>query len=128
MGKRHKVCSKVECQKERKNRKWRLWAAMNVEVRKVKLRVWAKAYPHYWRHYRQRHPEYVARDNHRRCLSLRRQFYSAKQIQIKALVAERIQGIKNLLLEHRNSAKQTQLSAWVNSLAEYIIWRDSSAK
>lgn len=37
------------------------------------LRVWAKGFPGYWRHYRGTNPSYVARDNKRRARSLRRQ-------------------------------------------------------
>lgn len=46
------ICSRVQCQKERKRRKWRRWATGHGKQRRDKLRLWAQAYPHYWRHYR----------------------------------------------------------------------------
>lgn len=71
-NKSQRVCPRKRCRKERERREWRRWAAKNKEVKKVKLRVWAKAYPNYWRHYRGTRDEYRRKDSRRRCKAMRR--------------------------------------------------------
>ena len=74
---RQVVCGRKKCRKKLKlllNRAWKrsrgaLWKK---EINR-RLRAWAKAYPHYWRDYRGRHPRYRRRDNKRRTRTLRRQ-------------------------------------------------------
>lgn len=125
---RQKICSRASCQKERKRREWRRWAARNTEQRKLKLRSWSCAYPHYWRCYRKTHPDYTARDNRRRCLSAKKSWRSAKQSLIKSMCAERLKAINNPGLSEKNSAKQTLIARQINDLVKYLIWRDCSAK
>lgn len=127
-AKHQKFCSKDTCQKERKRRKWRRWAARNLGQKNLKIRLWAKSYPNYWRHYRRTHPEYVKRDNHRRCLKLRKQRCSAKQTLIKNACSERIKEIQNLEQITKNSAKQTLMFSMIKKIAEYLILKEYSAK
>lgn len=83
LAKRQRVCRKQECRRLLK----RLLEAEKLRRRSTAWRVgrnkwvreWAKAYPHYWRGYRKKHPGYVRRDNSRRvCARLGRQGMSAK--------------------------------------------------
>lgn len=124
-----RICSKESCQKERKRRKWRRWTARHKEIKKQKLRQWAKAYPNYWQDYRKnKNPAYTARDNKRRCQAaprLRRR--SAKQTLIR-LCAERINAIRGRVGACDCSAKQTLIEQKLEGIWGYLWWRDCSAK
>lgn len=125
-----KVCSQDLCQRERKRRQWRRWAFIHQEQKNRKLRLWAKAYPHYWRHYRKHKakPAYRQREIQRmrdRRKSLRR---VAKQIQIRALYLERLRRIQTLGAVQKNVAKQTLIARRINEIVECLIWKERVAK
>lgn len=128
IGERQRICSKEACQRERKKRICRRWAARNSNQRKEKLKLWAKSYPNYWCQYRERHPEYVARDNRRRCLSAKCARRSAKHIHIRTLRAEQLKTILDIGLSEENSAKHIQLARQINGIVDYLFRRDCSAK
>ena len=123
-----RVCSGEPCQRERKRRKWRRWAAGHRRQRQIKARLWARSRPAYWRDYRKSHPDYAARDNKRRCLAAKRARRSAKQTLMLAHRAERIASIRRLAQQAARSAKQTPIFRLGMELADYLCWRDSSAK
>ena len=82
---RQQTCGRAYCRRQLKQVLNRVWerrhdAACRAEVN-LALRVWAKGFRDYWRHYRRTHPAYVARDNKRRARALRRRRWgcSAKQ-------------------------------------------------
>lgn len=75
-----KACPRPECRLARRRRKQRRWRALNPGCergQRVTRKVWAKAYPDYYRQYRATHPDYVARDNRRRVEARRRAKVSA---------------------------------------------------
>ncbi len=77
MAARQRVCKSAECRRELKRlleaallaRRSGAWRS----ERNRWVREWAKAFPHYWRHYRKTHRRYVRLDNARRARALRRQ-------------------------------------------------------
>lgn len=74
---RQQTCGRSYCRRKLKrilNRivERRHDAACRADVNRA-LRLWAKGFPNYWRHYRGLHSSYVARDNKRRGRALRRQ-------------------------------------------------------
>lgn len=71
-NKKQRVCLRKRCQKKRKLKAWRRWAARNKSVKRLKLRVWSRAYPNYWRHYRAAHGTYRRKDIRRRVKARRR--------------------------------------------------------
>ena len=123
-----KVCSREPCQKERKRRKWRRWAAGHHAQRRFKARLWARSRPDYWRDYRKSHKDYALNDNKRRCLAAKRIQRSAKQTLIRAYCAERIASIRRLAKKVANSAKPTPIARLGMDMADYLYWRDVSAK
>jgi len=109
-AKHQRVCCDEACQKERKRRKWRRWAARHKEQRKGKLRLWAEAYPYFWRHYRQENEDYRKKDNKRRCRAAKRARRSAKQTLIWVQRAEGIGRLEDLAAQIQRSAKQTLIA------------------
>lgn len=82
---RQQTCGRSDCRRKLKvilNRVWerRHDAACRDAVNRA-LRLWAKRFPNYWRHYRGTHRAYVTLDNKRRARALRRRRWgcSAKQ-------------------------------------------------
>lgn len=122
------VCSGVECQKERKRRKWRRWAARHRKQRRDKLRLWAQAYPHYWRRYRKNNDHYRSQDNVRRKKAHRRRRRAAKQTHFKTLYIERLKCIQAAGDCGKNAAKPTPIQRRINEVLECLIWRENAAK
>lgn len=82
---RQQTCGRADCRRRLKAMLNRVWerrhdAAHREQVNRA-LRVWARGFPAYWRHYRGTHPAYTRRDNKRRTRALRRRRWgcSAKQ-------------------------------------------------
>ena len=124
VGHRQKRCFQEECRRAENRRKARKYIACNPDILKslrAKMRVWAKAYPHYWRQYRESHPEYVARDNARRAASLRRSRCSAKRTSMREVAVEKLQRIKDFARADC-SAKLTERDRRVDGLVEYLFW------
>ena len=124
VGHRQKRCFLEECRRAENRRKVRKYIACNpdiVESLRGKMRVWAKAYPHYWRLYRKAHPEYVARDNARRKASLRRSRCSAKLTLMREVAVEKLHRIEDLAPANC-SAKLTERDRRVDGIVEYLFW------
>lgn len=86
-----KCCGRPACQRARKRQNLRHWRSLhpgNAERYQAKERAWAKAYPDYWRDYRKRHPEYVARDGQRRAAAQKRARRSANETGMRRAVVE----------------------------------------
>lgn len=96
---RQKTCGKPYCRQEWQRRRRRGWNKLNpggakcLESRRAKNRAWAKAYPDYWRHRYQTHPEYVARDKRRRAAARRKAKVSAKRTPIPQVVVEKLHAL-----------------------------------
>lgn len=126
---KQKCCSKPDCRKKRKARTKRTWWNKNAgynKSRKAKIKAWARNYPNYWQKYRKKHPDYVARDNRRRCSVYRKRKISAKQDQLAQISLEKLESIKKF--EVVSSAKQDQLHSQVNGILDYLFWKEFSAK
>lgn len=124
VGKRQKRCFLEECRCAENCRKARKWIAGHPKEkaeRKVKARAWAYAYPHYWRHYRKAHPEYVRRDNARRAEALRKSRCSAKLTSMRDMAVEKLRKIQTLRPEGC-SAKLTERDRWVEGIMDYLFW------
>lgn len=124
-----RCCSNRTCRKKRKARADKNWNLKNPgygKGRTLKIRVWAKEYPDYWRKYRRKHPDYVARDNRRRCSSYKRRKISAKQDAVHKISVEKLESIR--VLEPVSSAKQDAVHRRVDSILDYLFWKESSAK
>ena len=109
-------CSNSGCQRERRvitNRNWRNRHPGYSESRKIKMHFWAKCNPGYWKKWRKAHPEYVSRDNHRRCLSYRESRISAKQNLNPEFTVEGLHALLNFF--QRFSAKQNLIPRRSNS-------------
>ena len=124
VGKRQNRCFLEECRRAENRRKARKYIACNpdiVESLRGKMRVWAKAYPDYWRRYRESHPDYVERDNRRRAESLRRQRCSAKLTSMREVAVEKLHRIE-VLAPANCSAKLTERDRRVDGIVEYLFW------
>ncbi len=82
---RQRTCRRAKCRsalKKMLNRalKRRLTLRRRAKMN-LRQRDWAREYPHYWRGYRKKHPDYVALENQRRSRSMRKQRWgcSAKE-------------------------------------------------
>lgn len=128
VGHRQCVCSRKKCQKERKRKEWRRWAMRNREVRRLKLRQWAQAYPHYWRARRLKNEEYRRREKARKRKARKRAKRAAKQSQIKGQNIERLQALRQMGKGAQNAAKQSQTARRVEAVVEYLFWRENAAK
>ena len=124
VGKRQKRCFLEECRRAENRRKRRKWIAGHPEEkaeRKVKARTWAYAYPHYWKHYRQTHPDYCSRDNARRAASLRKERCSAKITSMREVAVEKLRLIqREVPVDY--SAKITERDRRVDGIVDYLFW------
>ena len=124
VGKRQKRCVREECRKASNRRKSRKWVQNNPDILpslRVKMRVWAKAYPDYWQRYRKDHPAYCQRDNQRRASSLRKARCSAKLTSIRDIAVHKLRRIEDLT-PAECSAKLTERDRRVDGLVEYLFW------
>ena len=129
-GYRQKVCSRPECQRERKRRYWRRCMASrpkSLKRHKEQTRRWARA-AGYWKQWRKGHPHYAAKDNLRRRLAAKAARRSAKQVQTRRRRAERIGCLRQMIAEAETSAKQAQFLPVIVGLVDYLDDRDCSAK
>ena len=96
---RQKTCGKPYCRQEWQRRRRRGWNKLNpggakcLESRRAKNRAWAKAYPDYWRHRYQTHPEYVERDKRRRVAARRKAKVSAKRTPLPQVLIEKLHAL-----------------------------------
>lgn len=124
VGKRQKRCFLEECRRaenRRKRQKWVRGHPLEKAERKVKARTWAYAYPHYWRQYREAHPEYARRDNERRAKALRKERCSAKITSMREVAVEKLSLIQRAVPEDC-SAKITERDRRVDGIVDYLFW------
>lgn len=104
-----KCCGQPGCQRARKRQNLRHWRSLHpghADRYQAKERAWAKAYPDYWRDYRKRHPEYVARESQRRATAQKRARRSANETGMKQAVVENLR-ILDALEKPTCSANET---------------------
>lgn len=121
-AKQQKSCGRRACRRARSRQKQRHWRALNPgyeRSRRGKARVWAKAYPDYYRHYRASHPDYVARDNRRRARARRRAKVSANVTALRLIVVEKASRL-GIGITPRVSANVTALSRRVEALEDCL--------
>ena len=126
---KQKTCSRRACQKRRHRLGCQLWHKKYPErdrQRRHKVRGWAKAYPTYWRRYRQRHPSYRQRDNARRRSAYRRAVFSAKREQCRQNAVERLRRIQTSA--PASSAKPDVCDRRVDKVIDFLVWKEFSAK
>ena len=90
------------------------------------MRKWAKAYPDYWRHYRQTHPAYVERERIGRRSRRQRQKSAAKQVLMRQIAVEKLRSIE--AQAPKNAAKQVLIHRRMNSIVDYLLWKECAAK
>ena len=128
-GHHQKCCSNIECKKKRKeqvNKNWREKNPSYEKSRSEKKRIWAGSYPNYWQRYRKEHPDYVRRDNKRRCSSRKKQCLSARQDTARQIALEKLESIRNF--KPNSAARQDAVFALINGILDYLFWREGSAR
>jgi len=122
-GARQRVCGRARCQRERKRRKVRRWRARHLEgvkFHRVTQKLWAKAYPDYWRHYRAAHPAYRRREALRRAEAQRRLRRSANETHWREIAVDKLR----LIAELRGagcSANETQIARRVEAIEDCLL-------
>lgn len=118
-----KVCGRAECRQAWARKKLRRWRKLHPESAgkyAPKVRAWAKAYPDYWQHYRASRPEYVRRDNARRCRAVRAARRSANETGLGRIAVDKL-GIISALHEAGCSANEMGLSRRIGALEDYVL-------
>lgn len=123
-----KVCSGASCQRERKRRQWRRWAAGHKKQKKIKARLWAQSRPGYWAQYRKSHPAYRIREIKRLRLKRRSLRRVAKQTLIRHDFVDRLRAIESMDPGGINVAKQTLMARQIRGVIECLIWKEAVAK
>jgi hypothetical protein len=127
--KSQRSCAKPDCRKQRRNDAVKNWRRQNPDGNKgrgPKIKVWAKAYPGYWRQYRRRHPEYAARDNQRRRSARQIAKSAAKRNEIARISLEKLESIR--AIEPISAAKRNEIHRRVEGILDYLFWKESAAK
>jgi len=122
-------CTKPDCRKKRSRASVRQWWKQNPgynKGRSPKVRAWAKAYPNYWRKYRQEHPDYVKKERRRRRSAHKKAKNAAKQNAISQISLEKLESIRNL--EPNSAAKQNTIHRRVDGILDYLFWKECVAK
>lgn len=118
------ACKDPACRKLRHaaaDRSWRIKRpGRHGENWKLKVRAWARNYPHYWRQYREAHPDYCERDNRRRVLSAKSARAFRKTDAMRQIAVEKIQSIWDLGLSC--SAKTDATARRVEGIMGYLLW------
>lgn len=117
-----KCCGRAACQRARKRQNLRRWRSLHpdhADRYQGKERAWAKAYPNYWRVYRKKHPEYVARDSLRRAAALKLARRSANETGMRRNVVEKL-CILDRLEPPICSANETGFLRRVNAIEECL--------
>lgn len=130
IGQAQKICSRKVCQRARKRAKLRRWRSLHPDRAQspaVKVRAWAKAYPNYWRQYRQGHSAYYQQDLARRRNVYRRSRFSAKETLIDDISRRKLEALKSLQPPNP-SAKETPIHRRVEVVVDYLVWKARSAK
>lgn len=120
-----RTCPKESCRKKRKARAQVKWRSRHPDYhtsRKIKIHVWARDYPDYWRFWRKAHPEYVERDNLRRQQSYQNLKISAKQ-NGKKKIDEHAE-VSTLQIIQEFSAKQNLIYRRLESLFNVLSPKD----
>jgi hypothetical protein len=124
-----KFCSRPECREQSRLQSHRRWwrdnGADTDAARRPKLRAWAKA-AGYWRQYRAGHPDYVRRENERRCRTHRRTFRAAKQDMRRQISVGKLRDIR--ALAPATAAKQDMIHRQTLEVVDYLLWKEGAAK
>lgn len=117
-----KFCGCGACQQVRRRRKLRRWRILHPDRAKhyqPKVRAWAKNYPNYWQNYRATHPDYVARDNHRRVSARKMAKVSAKETAMPEIIVETLYALDSLK-PGRVSAKETPILRRMDAIEDCL--------
>jgi len=128
-AKHQTCCDKKSCGTERKRRASKSWQVRHPgydQSRTAKKRDWAQAYPDYWQHYRQTHPEYVQRDNQRRRASRERAKNAANQDAIAKISVEQLASIPRS--GSQNAANQALMDRRVDQVIDWLVSQVSAAR
>lgn len=128
---RQKYCLDPPCRKAGKKEAQRLWLDKNPayykgDGRKTKVRIWAKDYPDYWKHWRLNHEGYVERNRKKQKQRDQRRRFLAKQDLIAQNPLERLDGIR--LLTQNNLAKQDLIRLPIEGILDFLVLKESLAK
>ena len=122
-----KSCPKVQCRKIRKRQADLHWNRRNPDYfkwRRIKVGIWAKQYPNYWRHYRSTHPAYKNRERER--MRERRALRVAKQDTITQNPVGYLSGLRSLRCQ--TVAKQDAIDSQIDGILDYLILGAGVAK
>jgi hypothetical protein len=123
-----KTCSRSPCQKKRHRNACAAWRQNNPTydlTRNGKKRIWARAFPDYWRRYRAEHPDYCQRDNARRAQACREASFSANQDAWRQMTVERLQGLQASIVS--SSANQDACHRRMKAVIDFLVWKELSA-
>lgn len=122
-------CAKPDCHKKRSTSAVRRWWERNPGYNKgrgPKIKAWAKAYPDYWRKYRKKHPDYAKKERGRRRSAHQKVKNAAKQNAIARISLEKLESIRSL--EPISAAKQNVIHRRVDSILDFLFWKEAAAK
>jgi len=127
---KHQIsCHKTKCRKKRKaqaNKSWRTRHPGYDTSRKLKKRDWAQKNGDYWRRYRQKHPEYRAREKQRMQANRERAKNVANQDAISDMFVEKLKSIQ--CDDLKNVANQDVMVRRLNSLIDCLVWKTLVAR
>lgn len=124
-----KACDRSDCRLARKRQGYRRWIKLNPGYehgRRAKLNAWGAAYPDYWQHYRETHPEYIEREKRRLREKRRKLKTVAKQNAISKIAVEKLRDLQSP--GRKNVAKQITIARRTDQIIEYLIWQATVAK
>jgi hypothetical protein len=121
---RQHYCSKAACQKASKRAAQAQWIAKNPNYykghgRKAKIRSWAKDYPHYWKQWRLKHPEYAQRERERQ--RAKRALRVAKQDEIRQNPLGYLKDTRILI--SKTVAKQDEIRLSIERMLDFLMLR-----
>ncbi len=122
-----KACQKLSCQKARKHLADLAWGQKNphyFKTRQPKVRLWAKAYPSYWKHYRSTHPLYRASEKQR--MRKKRALSVAKQDTISQNPLGYLKTIRQISVQ--TVAKQDAIPLQLDGILDYLTAQAHVAK
>lgn len=125
---KQKTCSRPACQRSRHRKDCVVWRKKNPTYDhrwRSKKRGWAKAYPDYWRHYRQAHPDYAARERER----MRRKRQAARRVAnrdaCRKMAVEKLAAIA--VRTPGNVANRDAYDRRVDGVLDFLLWKEGVA-
>lgn len=126
---KQKTCSRRACQRRRHLQGCRVDHKKNPQrdgKRRQKIRAWAMAFQHYWRHYRARHPAYRERERRRMARKRRRLRSVAKREEWRTIAVEKLNAIA--AQTPKRVAKRDECDRRVGGLVDFLFWKEGVAK